>query len=749
MRLVYLRVWLLLLVVLLVGFYPARARADGPIVLVSPTGSVAVGQSLAFRLRAEGLTPPLQAVLNYRAIGTLPFRSVPMSKDTEIEFSAILAGSQLLPPGIEYYFAVADGHQQLFTLPQQNPQQQPLKIDLDLGPVTELLLPAMDGARIVAKQASLVIELEAAGVPADWSAMRLTVDNVDVTQVSVTDGSSLRYLPETPFPHGRHSVTLEAMDGAGNLLEPQYWSFILPMTDLIDSATAQAQIDVEASALVLEPENGSETDWKIQSNLSLATQLETGNFRASFEANGWYLEQEGPEATEDNFNLNSYLLMFEYGEQRLSIGDLQIEGTELLGESIARRGGLLELNYANTSLQGFLLRSNAVTGTDNISGMDNPDQRLYGGSLRQVLIDNDGLVFKGTAIAGKNALPEDYNSGSLVGGNEGEIYSVQLTSRLFDERLDLSGEYSSSHFDADLSDPGEKVWDNAWRFRLAGHEDWFDYGGGYKYLGQNFYSIVTPSAAANFEEYNLYGTKSYEQSSLTANLLHIRDNADHDPMQALVRTSNLNVTYSLYKPDWPVFFINAVLGLQDSTDEPSGWYGLKNRTETIGGGFTLTRDSWNLVPSYYFTRFEDESIADSDSQTHQFMLSLGLLPHESISLSPSLSYSRMTDETSSVVNETWQGVLAGVFTFSTTQNLNITLSGINNRADDGSFHTISTDMIGQYNWLLETRFWEKLQKTISVRGRYNRVNDRVQSSVAEDYSVYLLLSFGGSPLQLL
>lgn len=730
---------------------PLKGQADGPLVLMAPKGQVASGQNLLFRIRTQELLPPLQAVLNYRTVGLLAYHSLPMKKESEIEFSVILTGKELLPPGLEYYLTVIDGQGQIYTLPQQNPQQKPFRIDLSLEKTgaAELQLPAMDGVRLETRRADLAIRLSETGVPTNWSALRLTVDSIDVTQVAVLDGDVIRYSPETDFAYGKHSVSLEAMDADGNMFMPQHWYFTIPMSDYIDSASAQAQFDVEVGGLLLEADDGVEPDWKLQSNLNLSSLVESGILRVSFEANGWYTSQQGDDPTGDDLSLNNYLLMFEYGQQKLVIGDLQVSGTELLGESIARRGGLIDLNHGGSHLQSFLLRSNTVTGFSNFSGMNDPDQQLYGASLEQVIIKDEALQLKGTVIAGKNASPENYNSGTLVAGNKGEIYSAQLTSRLFDKRIDLTGEYSFSHFDADLSDEQDQIGDEAWRFRLAGRADTFDYGGGYKYLGQNFHSIVTPTSAANRAEYNLYGTKTYEQSSLSANFLHILDNIDRDPLQPLVQNSNLDLTYTLYKTDWPVFFINSILGLQDSTDEPAGMSGLNNQTETIGGGLTLTRESWNLVPSYYFTRFEDDSIADSDSQTHQFTLSLGLQPHEKISLSPSFSYSRVSDESTDVVNETWQGVLAGVFTFSPNHNLNLTFSGINSRADDGSLHTISYDTIGQYNWQLQTQFLEKLQKTVSVRGRYNRINDRLGSNSAEDYSVYLLLSFGGIPIQLL
>jgi hypothetical protein len=42
--------------------------------------------------------------------------------------------------------------------------------------------------------------------------------------------------------------------------------------------------------------------------------------------------------------------------------------------------------------------------------------------------------------------------GPVFAGHEGTIYSFQLTSRLFEEKLNLTAEYSMSDFDEDTSD---------------------------------------------------------------------------------------------------------------------------------------------------------------------------------------------------------------------------------------------------------------------------------------------------------
>ena len=80
------------------------------------------------------------------------------------------------------------------------------------------------------------------------------------------------------------------------------------------------------------------------------------------------------------------------------------------------------------------------------------DNRLEGGSLEGALLDNDQLTLKGTVVSGRNEEPEDYNASTLAAGHKGTIYSFQLTSRLFEEKLNLTAECSMSDFDEDTFD---------------------------------------------------------------------------------------------------------------------------------------------------------------------------------------------------------------------------------------------------------------------------------------------------------
>ncbi|MBN2427393.1 MAG: hypothetical protein JXK94_03555 [Deltaproteobacteria bacterium] len=730
---------------------PMTGLAEERIILTSPQGPVAAGQNIVFQIRTQEFVPPVTATFNFRAIGSSDYTSRPMDKISGIEFAAILEGRQLLPPGIEYFFAVKDGRDRIFTSPKLNPRKNPLRAEVSLGGAAEkeLAFPEMDGARAGNQRPTISIRFADFEDSSQWGSMRLLVDDVDVSPLTEVTTKGITYTPQADFDFGKHSITLETMDSAGTILPPRTWYFFIPQSEMFDRVSGQIMMDAQTDIRLAGKDNSQESDWKIQSNATLTSVMEKGDLKIAFEANGWYTEQEGAEETENNFNLNNFLLELLYRQQRLAVGDLSFEGTELISESISRRGGLVELNHKNTKAQAFLLRSDYATDFDHALDLGDPNQRLLGGSLEQRWDTAGEIAVKGTAVTGKIEDTNDSTTSSLSPASQGQIYSLQVSAAPLEEKLKLTGEYGWSRYDEDSSDGYGYERGEAWLARFSGTAGSYNYGGGYKHIGQNFRSIVDTTKVDNREEYILFGTKTFTESSLSASGFYSRDNMEKDPLLPVINNTSVDLSYNLFKADWPNFFLNANITNQESSDEPATVDAVKNLSQTFGGGFTIVREKWNLSPSYSFTMFEDDSIADSDSRTHQAVISLGYQPTVNLSLNPSASWSRTESDNSTPTTETWQGTLAGTYMFNPSHDLYMTLSAIDSDTDDNSFHTITYDGICQYNWHPETWFFKQAQKTISLRARYSRVDDRVGDDSEEDYSVFLVLSIGGLSLMFL
>ncbi|MBA3028409.1 MAG: hypothetical protein FP816_06290 [Desulfobacteraceae bacterium] len=612
----------------------------------------------------------------------------------------------------------------------------------------EVVFPLMDGARIHHQKPKITISLERIEGSDQWASLRLLVDDVDVSAFVVVGDRVVNYSPRGDLEYGKHTITLETMDEKGTILSPLTWHFTVPRSELFDKASARVLVDAQSDLQLAAKENSEEPEWAVQSNATLNSVMETGYLKVSLDANVWYADQEKNEPTGDKFNLNNYLLDIYYREQRLAAGDLTVAGTELISPSIARRGGLMELSFARTKALGFLLQSNQLTGFDHAVELDNPDQRLMGGSLEQKWESAGNLIIKGTALTGKNQDPGGYNTGTVASPSNGQMYTLQVNASPLDEKLGLTGEFGVSRFDEDTSDAFGYNHGKAWLARFTSRMGSYDYGGGYKHLGRHFRSIVDTSAMDNREEYSLYGTKTFEESSLTAGGSTFLDNVEEDPLLPVVRNTSLDIAYNVFKANWPMLFFNSNLVYQASSDEPANMDDIENFTQTFTGGLALVREKWNLSPSYTYSRLEDDSVADSDSQTHQASLIAGIQPTTSVSLSPSLSWSRTDSGDVVPVTSTLQGTLAGTYLFSPMHDFYLTLSAIDTDTDDNSAHTTTYDSICQYNWHPETRFLQQVRKTISLRGRYNHTHDRIGEDSLEDYALSVMVSIGGLPVML-
>jgi hypothetical protein len=147
-----------------------------------------------------------------------------------------------------------------------------------------------------------------------------------------------------------------------------------------------------------------------------------------------------------------------------------------------------------------------------------------------------------------------------------------------------------------------------------------------------------------------------------------------------------------------------------------------------------------VVPSYVLTSFEDQSAANMDSISHQLVLSLGWQPLPVLSFNPAVTYARTESDPGSLVIEDWLGTLSATWIVTDAQNLNLTVSGLDSRADDDSMHTSVFNVQAQYNWVLVLAVLEDMTKTVSLRGMYANTLDHVSDDSDEEYAAFLSIN---------
>ncbi|MBU4524386.1 MAG: hypothetical protein KUA37_06530 [Desulfomicrobium sp.] len=599
-----------------------------------------------------------------------------------------------------------------------------------------LILPDMNGQRLASRR-----PLITAPIPPGAATLRMSLDDVDVTPLAVITETTVSYTPEFDLDYGSHTVMVEALDQGGQPLPDSRWHFSIPQSDTWDRASASFQLDTNLVGKLGEHPGNTSPDWQAQTSGTLSSELEKGKFRVTLDANGWFVDDSDNYGGQDKFSLNTYLLKLAYDEQSLSLGDVSVETTELAGGSLARRGGLLELNAQETSLQGFVLRSNTVADFDHLLPVEDSNQRFTGMTLTQGLYPEKDVQLKATAVTGQSGADDNVGGANLVPETKGQIYSVALSGTIVDELLLGEVEYARSSFNQDTQGPYGTKHGQAWRSKLSGRHDTLDYGGGYSFRDKYFQSIISPGAINNRKEYSLHASKTFEESSLSFNGMHSYDNVEKLENIPTVRSTGLDLGYTLNKADWPFLFANANLSWQRSGHEPDGFSGIDNQSRILSVGLSLARETWSVVPSYVFTSFDDKSGAGLDSLSHQILLSLGWQPLPELSFNPAVTYARTETDPGSLVTEDWLAILSTTWLITDSQNLNLTLSGLDSRTNDDSMHVSVFNGQAQYNWILGANFLESVTKTVGLSGQYSRTKDHVGNTDNDEYIAFLSLNF--------
>ena len=634
--------------------------ASEKIIIFAPKKRQFTGIPVLFHIQAKNIIVPAKASLYYRPAGVSVFHRITMKKETPLDFRVLLKAEKIMPPGIEYFFTINDRYGHTFTFPEHNPEKTPyiLKINLDRYPPHLVkTLPAKEKTLTEARP-RIKIFFKDEETEVDTGSVRLFLDNTDVSQLASITKTEVSYQPGWAMNPGRHKISIEMNDICGNRMPVKSWYFTTAPIQADRKINADIQWDGALRYQTLSHENNQNPAWNLHSSATLTSALDSENFTTSLDANIWYTEEEGQGPQGDNFNLNHYLYRARSGNLSLEIGDVSVKGSELITSSIARRGGVVTMHAQATEIQGFVLRSNAVTGFDHIIGTDDPNQRLTGISVCRNIMGDKKLNIKTAYITGTNNEPANYNASSLEPGTQGNIYSLNATSELWEGKLKLEGEFSGTSYDSDTSDDLGRARGHAWFAKASGQGPSCSWETGVKYLGQDFHSVINATGTDNRAEYHAGIGWQALSSSFRLTGVRIIDNIEQDPLMPVIRNTTGTFSYNMAKAKWPAFFLNCSLNFQDSKHEPSSFSPVKNSTQTAGGGFSLAGSNWSISPSYTFMNFDDKSdTADNDSQTHVAIISGSASPAERFSINPSISYTRLHTNASDLTTQTWQGAL--------------------------------------------------------------------------------------------
>ncbi len=726
--------------------FTSRVFGEERISVLSPGKKHFAGQTLFFHIQATGFYQIQEITVYYRYTGAKRFRKLSLKKESEVDFTGTIPGEKIIPPGIEYFIKLTDGRGQVFTLPPRDPEKNPFKLPVSLDtrpPTVEKIYPE-EGDVIDETRPEIRAIFKDFETAVDPSSIRIFLDKKDVTPKSRVSENSVTYVPDSPLSYGPHTVTVLAADPFGNRSPPREWSFTVRQTARFDKADVTLELDGEGRLEVLEKDSSASPDWALQSRGKLTTDIRKGDFTFNFSGNVWYREEDGPGPSDDRFNLTDYLAEVRFGKAYLRLGDVSVNLTELSGASLSRRGAVMGIKTEDYEIQGFSTRSTYVTGFNGGIGAFNPDRRILGGKAKGTLIKPLDLALTLLYLAGKIETPGGYGVSTTEAPSEGDLFSILLEGKIRGEKLSFSSEYTASRFDEDLTSPDGKKTDSAWKVKVGSRGDGYNLTAFVKYLGPDFSTIVSPTSVNDRIEYTLGWGFGTSPLSFQFNISHYEDNVDRDPTLPVIRNKSGSVRVTFSSPGGFSVYSGYSITSQDSVREPSSYSPTKQVTHIINLGASFPGTNFSFFPIYTYTKVNDRSAAtNNDSETHNLSVSASYRPSENVSLSPVFSYTNIRPRSTGLTTETLQSALSGTVSLMEGKlSLNTTLSWVDSKGSEGLSHTVVWSGIGQINFRAEDYLFGYGTQTLSLRGQFSRNEDKVAGTADEDYSVFLVVSFG-------
>ncbi len=726
---------------------PDTCDAAETIEILSPARRVFAGQPLLFELSIRGIPRVGQAVVLYRPLGIRRYRKIVLRNRSGGVYGGSLKAQKVIPPGLEYFVLVTDQAGRVYTVPAENAEERPIRLDiaLDETPPEVTGCTPENGETVESVTGGIRVRYMDRESGVDPDSIRVLLDGTDITSLCRIGATSLQYTPIRAVAAGPHTLTLTMADRFGNRIRPYSARFTCRVPGGKTNSSAILLVDAEGRTKILHGADNDEPVWDLQSSAGIDGTLDRGGFHHEFGGEGWYTQGDRRTVPDDPFTLSRIHYEMQYRNMVAAFGDVTVTGTDMTGSRILRRGSRTSVHVGRLSGEAFLLNSHQNTGFNDIIGGFDHRQRLVGGWLENRFLHGDALNLRATYISGRNEDPTGYNISTLEAGTEGSIFSMQLASTPFaDDRLHLEGEFCLTDFDIDLSDDQGRISDSGWRLSAMGRREIYDWRLDYRNLGTEFHNIVRAIGPTGREEYRFQGGLRALSSTFHLTLQHSRDKVSDSAAMPVFNMTTAALAYSLNLPDFPQVFCNGSYTSQHSSREPPGFPSIGNIQYTLGGGFTLQRQTWLVSPNMTYIRMNDtQAGADNDSRTMVFSLVGSWFPSPWLSLTPSFFYSTTSSGAADVRYDTYQATLSGgLHGFSDRASLSTTLSYTENRADDASAHVTVWSAIAQLDWNLQVPVLEKVRKSIGIRGRYDETTDHVSGSGTEDWAVYLVVGVG-------
>jgi hypothetical protein len=573
--------------------------------------------------------------------------------------------------------------------------------------------------------------------------LTVLLDGTDVTQLVSATERGFELTPFQVLAAGNHTLSVTVIDTEGRQLQKEI-SFSNRHSSTFQEAYTDNEASVNYEAVISKP---SETSWlpysKVEGNIRSDTKIREEGWNFAFQTNVRYLDQSLPvgDPLRKGFTVANWILTGSYMKDSLKvtagIGDVQIDESQYTVSGLARRGGVLGLEYGDVQVSAFNVKSEQTYGLNGIGIEGSTSDHILGASGGIRLFDRK-MEFR-TIYATGGEPSGSFGISTVSGKKKGDVIGFVLRSDFFENKMTTELETAFSDYDPDDSDEFRGENDLATRLKIDGTLGWYNYSAMYEYIGRDYAVVGNQMIQKDKQGVSIMNGMNLYPHALNLGFSWYHDNVKGDDLFARIVNYAYSLDYSFSKiPNLPLG-INYQKSIQDSTREPSGSFEMKTHTDTISGRVNYSMDRINIGFQTSYSLLNDKTQSNFDTTS----ISYTLTPSYYItgfSLTPSFSLNQSKNHTSDVWTDTYTVNLDMRTTFlrdKASFDVGSTYSIIKGDRDTADNKTLSTNFRLAYD--IKGVLKGFLNPVVALRGTYMKVTDDISPLADRDEFTILLV----------
>ncbi len=607
----------------------------------------------------------------------------------------------------------------------------------------EILSPH-EGEMVISKKPEIKCQIS---IPYLQKSLYIQLDRTDITVLAEVTQDGFTLSPSKVLPPGNHTLLITFLD-KNNAAHTKKHTFINRHSKMFEQISTTNNVSVIYSQVLAKMDDArtkSVSDWEVESNIGSKTIISEGPFEVSYATNARYTDQElsVSDPVEEGFTLVDYVINGKYSKGDLtlnaSLGDVKVEGTRNVINSLSRRGGTLGAETSNTFLTCFSLRTQQIYGIDDSEDAepDNKDHLI--GVVGGISLLNKKMDVKLIYVTGgEQADNSSYGIWPDPAEAKGNAAGLEIKTDFFDKKMTTLVEYDFSDYDENTSDGIGSKSDKAFFGKVGGNINFFNYDVLYEYTGAD-YKIATSSLQQDRKGFTVKTGLSSQTQSIQFNYGDYNNNLDSNPTYARMDTLEYGANYNLNVISSLPVSMGWKRSLQDSSNEPAGASEIKNTTDTIFGSVSYIQGAWVCGVQPEYTQLDDETSVNYDTDSYTVTL-FSSFTKERFSISPSISFNRFKDIPSDVKRDTLNYNLSA--SLNLYKGLDLEAAGSYGVLDSSNNSVDQDNLNGdiQLSYNLQKPIWGTFSPKLMLRASHDSSGDKVADTSSGETIVYLLIS---------